>query len=131
MGPGWVQTGTGLVWYEVDAASTHGESLPSLQSSHVSPFLEMERSSSSSRWKNNSNLRRGAIRHMPKRHQQRLAKEIHGRNNPKKSTVITTGPYKKPETVREQSPEHKNPNNVAQEAKVRPSLTPSEGRSQK
>src|SRR5258708_2867857 len=128
MAPACSQTGTCLVCYEVDAASTHGESLPSLQSSHVSPFLEMERSSSSSRWKNKSNLRRGAIRHMPKRHQQRLAKEIHGRNNPKKSTVITTGPYKKPETVREQASEHKDPNKVAQEAKVPPSRDPSEGR---
>lgn len=68
---------------------------------------------------------------MPKRHQQRLAKELRGRNNPKKSTVITTGPYKRPETVREQASEHKDPNKVAQEAKVPPSLDPSEGRTHK
>ncbi|SRR5579883_1208388 len=57
---------------------------------------------------------------MPKRHQQRPAKEIHGRNNPEKSTVITTGTYKKQETYQEQAREHENPNKVAQEAKVPP-----------
>jgi len=38
---------------------------------------------------------------MPKRHQQRTAKEIHGRNKSEKSTVITTGTYKKKETYEE------------------------------
>ena len=40
---------------------------------------------------------------MPKRHQQRPAKEIHGRNKADKSTVITTGTYKKKETYEEQA----------------------------
>jgi hypothetical protein len=57
---------------------------------------------------------------MPKRHQQRPAKEIHGRNNPEKSTVITTGTYKKKETYQEQAREHENPAKLAQEAKVPP-----------
>lgn len=57
---------------------------------------------------------------MPKRHQQRPAREIHGRNNPKKSTVITTGTYKKKETSQEQAREHENPNKLPQEAKVPP-----------
>ncbi|MGZ3629161.1 MAG: hypothetical protein ACXVDN_16055 [Ktedonobacteraceae bacterium] len=46
---------------------------------------------------------------MPKRHQQRTAKEIHGHNNPTKSTVITTGTYKKKETSQEQARKHENP----------------------
>src|SRR5262245_51793849 len=58
--------------------------------------------------------------HMPKRHQQRPAKERQGRNNPEKSTVITTGPYKKPETYEEQAREHENPAKLAQKAKVHP-----------
>src|SRR5204863_490432 len=57
---------------------------------------------------------------MPKRHQQRPAKEIHGRNNPKKSTVITTGEYKKEETYKEQAREHENPAKLPQKAKVPP-----------
>src|SRR5260221_5649943 len=57
---------------------------------------------------------------MPKRHQQRPAKEVHGRNKPEKSTVITTGLYKKKETYKEQAREHKNPAKLPQEAKVPP-----------
>lgn len=57
---------------------------------------------------------------MPKRHQQRPAKEIHGRNNPEKSTVITTGTYKKEETYEEQAREHENPAKLPQKAKVPP-----------
>jgi hypothetical protein len=57
---------------------------------------------------------------MPKRHQQRPAKERQGRNNPEKSTVITTGPYKKPETYEEQAREHRNPAKLPQKAKVPP-----------
>ena len=57
---------------------------------------------------------------MPKRHQQRPAREVHGRNNPKESTVITTGPHKKKETYQKQAREHKDPYKLAQEAKVPP-----------
>lgn len=57
---------------------------------------------------------------MPKRHQQRPAKEIRGRNNPDKSTVITTGTYKKKETYKEQAREHENTNKLPQDAKVPP-----------
>ncbi len=57
---------------------------------------------------------------MPKKHQQRPAKEIHGRNNPKKSTMITTGTYKKKETYQEQAREHENPAKLPQKAKVPP-----------
>lgn len=57
---------------------------------------------------------------MPKRHQQRPARESHGRNNPKQSTVITTGPHKKKETYEEEAREHKDPFKQAQEAKVHP-----------
>ena len=57
---------------------------------------------------------------MPKRHQQRPAKEIHGRNNPEKSTVITTGAYKKEETYKEQARKHENPAKLPQKAKVPP-----------
>jgi len=57
---------------------------------------------------------------MPKRHQQRPAKEVHGRNNPEKSTVITTGLYKKKETYQEQAREHKNPAKLPQQARVSP-----------
>ncbi|MFL5624227.1 MAG: hypothetical protein ACJ788_01365, partial [Ktedonobacteraceae bacterium] len=57
---------------------------------------------------------------MPKRHQQRPAKEIHGRNKSEKSTVITTGTYKKEETYKEQAREHKNPAKLPQKAKVPP-----------
>lgn len=66
---------------------------------------------------------------MPKRHQQRPAKESAGRNNPKKSTVITTGTSKKQQTYREQAAEHKDTHKVAQEAKVPPSRDMTEGRS--
>jgi hypothetical protein len=61
---------------------------------------------------------------MPKRHQQRPARELHGRNNPSKSTVITTGPHKNKETYKEQAREHKNPEKLAQEAKVHPERVP-------
>jgi hypothetical protein len=57
---------------------------------------------------------------MPKRHQQRPAKEIHGRNKAEKSTVITTGTYKKKETYEEQAREHENPAKLPQKAKVPP-----------
>lgn len=40
---------------------------------------------------------------MPKRHQQRIAREQAGHNTPRKSTVITTGTPRKKETVREVS----------------------------
>jgi hypothetical protein len=68
---------------------------------------------------------------MPKRHQQRPAKESAGRNNPKKSTVITTGTYKKPETYREEAIEHKDPYKTAQDERVPASFDPTEGRSHK
>ncbi len=68
---------------------------------------------------------------MPKRHQQRPAKESAGRNNPKKSTVNTTGTYKKPETYHEETIEHQDPYKVAQDEKVPASLDPTEGRSHK
>src|SRR6266700_4842940 len=57
---------------------------------------------------------------MPKRHQQRPAKEIHGRNKAAKSTVITTGTYKKKETYEEQARAHENPAKLPQKAKVPP-----------
>ncbi|MGE5333619.1 MAG: hypothetical protein ACM3N4_02880 [Nitrososphaerota archaeon] len=40
-----------------------------------------------------------------------------GHNNPKKSTRITTGSYKKPETYRTQAREHKDTAPQAQDAK--------------
>jgi hypothetical protein len=40
-----------------------------------------------------------------------------GRNNPSKSQTITTGSYKKPETTRKQTFEHKDPHRPAQAAK--------------
>ncbi len=52
---------------------------------------------------------------MAKKHQQRPAKEIVGRNNPEKSTVITTGPQKKHETYQQQAIEHDNPGKRVQE----------------
>lgn len=55
---------------------------------------------------------------MPKRHQQRPAEERVGRNNPDKSTVITTGTPKKQETYAEEAREHKDPGVLAQKAKV-------------
>lgn len=57
---------------------------------------------------------------MPKRHQQRPAREVHGGNNPKKSTEITTGTPKKKETYEEQAREHENPAKLPQKAKVHP-----------
>ncbi|HEX6483174.1 MAG TPA: hypothetical protein VF043_30385 [Ktedonobacteraceae bacterium] len=57
---------------------------------------------------------------MPKRHQQRPAEEIHGRNKSDKSTVITTGSYKKHETYEEEARKHENPAKQPQKAKVPP-----------
>src|SRR5436190_1592452 len=53
---------------------------------------------------------------MAKKHQQRPAKEIVGRNNPKKSTVITTGEPKKHETYQQQAIAHDDPGKIAQNA---------------
>jgi hypothetical protein len=53
-----------------------------------------------------------------KRHQQRMAKALHGRNNPEKSTSITTGAPKKHETYTAQARAHENPARVAQRASV-------------
>ena len=66
---------------------------------------------------------------IPKRHQQRIAKEQAGRNNPRKSTVITTGTPRKKETVREEAIEHKDTGKIPQEEKVPPMWDPTEGRS--
>lgn len=68
---------------------------------------------------------------MPKRHQNRPAKEQVGRNNPKKSTVITTGTSRKHETVHKEGAEHKDTTRIAQEEKVPPTFDPTEGRSEK
>jgi hypothetical protein len=68
---------------------------------------------------------------MPKRHQNRTAKEQAGRNNPRKSTVITTGTPRKKATVREEAIEHKDTHKIAQEEKVPPMWDPTEGRSHK
>ena len=68
---------------------------------------------------------------MPKRHQQRIAKEQAGRNNPRKSTVITTGTPRKKETVRKEAIEHKDTAKIPQEEKVPPMWDPTEGRSHK
>src|SRR5437588_9791134 len=68
---------------------------------------------------------------MPKRHQQRPAKEAAGRNNPEKSTEITTGTYKKHETYEKQAAEHKTTEGLPQDAKVPPHTDPSEGRPKK
>jgi hypothetical protein len=65
---------------------------------------------------------------MPKRHQNRQAKEQVGRNNPKKSTVITTAPPRTKETVKKEAQEHKDTSKTAQEAKVPPSSDPTVGR---
>ena len=65
---------------------------------------------------------------MPKRHQRWPAKMVAGRNNPKKSTVITTGTYKKQETFQEQAKRHEDPGATPQEAKVPPSRDPRMGR---
>src|SRR5581483_3508862 len=53
---------------------------------------------------------------MAKKHQQRPAKEIVGRNNPEKSTEITTGAPKKHETYRQQAIAHDDPGKLAQKA---------------
>jgi hypothetical protein len=58
---------------------------------------------------------------MAKKHQQRPAKIAAGHNNPRKSTVITTGTYKKHETYQAQAARHENPGVQAPEAKVHPS----------
>lgn len=68
---------------------------------------------------------------MPKRHQNRLAKIQAGRNNPRKSTVITTGTPRKKETVYKEAAEHKDTGKIPQEAKVPPELDLNEGRSHK
>ncbi|MEO8955760.1 MAG: hypothetical protein ABI396_07400 [Ktedonobacteraceae bacterium] len=68
---------------------------------------------------------------MPKRHQQRPAKEAAGRNNPKKSTVITTGGYKKHETDEKQAAEHINSAAIAQEEKIPPTRDPRMGMAHK
>ncbi|HEU5379779.1 MAG TPA: hypothetical protein VFV38_30515 [Ktedonobacteraceae bacterium] len=46
---------------------------------------------------------------MPKKHQQRPAKEHIGRNNPEKSAPISAGGYKKSETYRQQAMRRENP----------------------
>ncbi len=68
---------------------------------------------------------------MPKRHQGWSAKKVAGRNNPKKSTVITTGTYKKQETFQEQAQRHEDPGATPQEAKVPPSRDMRMGRTHK
>ena len=68
---------------------------------------------------------------MPKRHQNRYAREQVGRNNPKKSTVITTGTPRKKETVRKEAAEHKDTGKIPQEAKVPATFDPTEGRTKK
>ncbi|MBE3559248.1 MAG: hypothetical protein IMW89_08490 [Ktedonobacteraceae bacterium] len=65
---------------------------------------------------------------MPKRHQQYPGKQSAGRNNPKKSTEIITGPPKKHETYEQQAIEHDNPAKLAQRAKVPPERDPTMGR---
>jgi hypothetical protein len=57
---------------------------------------------------------------MAKRNQNRPSKETVGRNNPKKSTVITTGTYKKTETYQQQELEHEDAHKIAQESKIPP-----------
>lgn len=68
---------------------------------------------------------------MPKRHQNRQAKEQGGRNNPEKSTIITTGTPRKKETAREEAEEHRDPGKTPQVAKVPPTIDPTEGRTKK
>jgi len=65
---------------------------------------------------------------MAKKHQQRPAKVAAGHNNPRKSTVITTGTYKKHETYQAQVASHANPGVLPQEANVPPSRDMSMGR---
>ncbi|EFH86116.1 hypothetical protein [Ktedonobacter racemifer] len=57
---------------------------------------------------------------MPKKHQQRPAKAMHGRNKAEHSTVITTGTYKKKKTYQEQARLHQNLDPLPQRAKVPP-----------
>ncbi|HEX4203237.1 MAG TPA: hypothetical protein VHZ51_03365 [Ktedonobacteraceae bacterium] len=57
---------------------------------------------------------------MPKRHQQHHARAIVGRNNPSKSTEITTGPPKKRETYRKQALAHDNPGKPPQQVERPP-----------
>lgn len=45
---------------------------------------------------------------MAKRHQQRPAEEMHGRNQPEKSTMRSAGTYKKSETYKAQAQAHEN-----------------------
>jgi hypothetical protein len=66
---------------------------------------------------------------MPKRHQQWPAKKAAGRNNPEKSTPITTGTPKKQETYKKEAAEGRNPEPVPQESKVPPTRDPSMGAS--
>jgi hypothetical protein len=68
---------------------------------------------------------------MPKRHQNRQAKEQVGRNNPKKSTIITTGTPRKKVTMLKEAQEHKDTSKTPQEAKVPATIDPTEGRSKK
>jgi hypothetical protein len=57
---------------------------------------------------------------MPKGKLSRHKNDETGHNNPQKSTVITTGTHKKKSTTLEQIIEHKDPDKIAQEAKVHP-----------
>jgi hypothetical protein len=57
---------------------------------------------------------------MPKRNQQHPARAARGRNNPTKSTVITTGTPKKQETYQKEAAEHINPAKTAQVSEVPP-----------
>lgn len=61
---------------------------------------------------------------MPKRHQQHTAKAIHGHTNPRKTTVITTGTYKKKETYEEEARRHDNPAKPPPITKVPPKWDP-------
>jgi hypothetical protein len=64
---------------------------------------------------------------MAKRQQQDSAKMQSGRNNPRKSTEITTGTPKKRKTFREQVYEHKNPHKQAQAASAPTAWNPKMG----
>lgn len=66
---------------------------------------------------------------MPKRHQNRRAREQVGRNNPRKSTIITTGTPRKKESVKREAQEHQDTGKTPQVAKVPPSIDPTVGRS--
>ena len=65
---------------------------------------------------------------MTKKHQQRWARTQAGRNNPEKSTEITTGTYKKPETYRAQAIHHDDPGKLAQAAAPPASRLPTPGK---